>query len=39
MTFSSMSLTGNVILTKGFGVLLFTGILLVCSLIAGAKTF
>ena len=29
----------NVILTKGFGVLLFTCILLVCSLIAGAKTF
>ena len=29
----------KVILTKGFGVLLFTGILLVCSLIAGAKTF
>ncbi|MBR2570817.1 MAG: hypothetical protein IKE30_01615, partial [Clostridia bacterium] len=29
----------NVLLTKGFGVLLFTGILLVCSLAAGAKTF
>ena len=29
----------KVILTKGFGVLLFTGILLVCALIAGAKTF
>ena len=29
----------KVILTKSFGVLLFTGILLVCSLIAGAKTF
>ena len=29
----------NVILTKGFGVLLFTGILLVCALVAGAKTF
>ena len=29
----------NVILTKGFGVLLFTGILLVCALAAGAKTF
>ena len=29
----------NVILTKSFGVLLFTAILLVCSLIAGAKTF
>ena len=29
----------NVILTKSFGVLLFTGILLVCSLIAGAKNF
>ena len=27
------------ILTKGFGVLLFTGILLVCALVAGAKTF
>ena len=31
--------SGNVILTKGFGVLLFTGILLVCALIAGANTF
>ena len=31
--------TKNVILTKGFGVLLFTGILLVCALAAGAKTF
>lgn len=29
----------NVLLTKGFGVLLFTGILLVCALIAGARTF
>ena len=29
----------NVLLTKGFGVLIFTGILLVCSLVAGAKTF
>ena len=29
----------NVILTKGFGVLLFAAILLVCSLVAGAKTF
>ena len=29
----------KVILTKSFGVLLFTAILLVCSLIAGAKTF
>ena len=29
----------NVILTKGFGVLLFTGILLACALIAGAETF
>ena len=29
----------NVILTKGFGVLLFTGILLVCALVAGAATF
>ncbi len=28
----------NVILTKGFGVLLFTGILLACALIAGAET-
>ena len=29
----------NVILTKGFGILLFTGILLVCALVAGANTF
>ena len=29
----------KVVLTKGFGVLLFTGILLVCALAAGAKTF
>ena len=29
----------NVILTKGFGVLLFTGILLVCARVAGARTF
>lgn len=29
----------KVLLTKSFGVLLFTGILLVCALIAGAKTF
>lgn len=29
----------NVILTKGLGVLIFTGILLVCSLVAGAETF
>ncbi len=29
----------KVILTKGLGVLLFTGILLVCALVAGAKTF
>ena len=29
----------NVILTKGFGVLLFTGILLGCALIAGTETF
>ena len=29
----------NVILTKGFGVLLFTGILLICAIVAGAKTF
>ncbi len=29
----------KVLLTKGFGVLLFTVILLVCALIAGAKTF
>ena len=31
--------SNNVILTKGFGVLLFTGILLVCALVAGANTF
>ena len=29
----------NVILTKGIGVLIFTGILLVCALAAGAETF
>lgn len=29
----------NVILTKGLGILLFTGILLVCALAAGAETF
>ena len=29
----------NVLLTKGFGVLLFTGILLVCARVAGARTF
>ena len=29
----------KVILTKSFGVLLFTGILLVCALVAGAETF
>ena len=29
----------NVILTKSFGVLLFSGILLVCALLAGAHTF
>ena len=29
----------NVLLTKGFGVLLFTGILLVCARVAGAVTF
>ena len=29
----------NVLLTKGFGVLLFTVMLLICSLVAGAKTF
>lgn len=29
----------KVLLTKGFGVLLFTCILLVCSMLAGAKTF
>ena len=29
----------NVILTKSLGVVLFTGILLVCALLAGAKTF
>lgn len=28
----------NVILVKGFGIVLFTGILLLCSLLAGAKT-
>ena len=31
--------SGSVLLTKGFGVLLFTGILLVCALVAGARTF
>lgn len=31
--------SGNVLLTKGLGVLIFTGILLVCCLAAGAKTF
>ncbi len=31
--------SGNIILTKGFGVLLFTGILLACALVAGANTF
>ncbi len=31
--------SSNVILTKSFGVLLFCGILLVCSLLAGVKTF
>ncbi|MCR5794045.1 MAG: hypothetical protein K6G61_01685 [Solobacterium sp.] len=31
--------SANVILTKGLGLLLFTGILLVCALTAGAKTF
>ena len=29
----------NVILTKGLGILIFTGILLACSLVAGAETF
>lgn len=29
----------SVLLTKGFGVLIFTAILLACALIAGAKTF
>ena len=29
----------KVIVTKSFGILVFTGILLVCALIAGAKTF
>ena len=29
----------NVILTKGIGILIFTGILLVCALAAGAETF
>ncbi len=29
----------NVLLTKGFGMLIFTVILLVCCLVAGAKTF
>ena len=29
----------NVILTKGFGVLIFTGILLFCAIAAGAETF
>ncbi len=29
----------KVLLTKGFGVLLFSGILLVCALVADAKTF
>ena len=29
----------NVVLTKGFGMLLFTCILLVCALVAGAETF
>ncbi len=31
--------SGNVLLTKGLGVVIFTVILLVCYLIAGAKTF
>lgn len=31
--------SAKVLLTKGLGVLLFTGILLVCSLLAGARTF
>lgn len=29
----------NVLLTKSFGVLMFTGILLLCSLVAGAQSF
>ena len=29
----------NVILTKGLGIVIFTGILLVCALAAGAETF
>ncbi len=29
----------NVVLTKGFGILIFIGILFACALIAGAKTF
>ncbi len=29
----------NVVLTKGLGILIFTGILFICSLVAGAKTF
>ena len=29
----------KVLLTKGLGILLFTGILLVCALVAGAKSF
>jgi len=29
----------NVLLTKSLGVLIFTGILLVCALVAGARTF
>ena len=29
----------SVVLTKGLGVLVFTGILLVCALLAGARTF
>ena len=29
----------NVLLTKGIGLILFTGILLICALVAGAKTF
>ncbi len=29
----------NVLLTKGLGILIFTGILLICALVAGAKTF
>ncbi len=31
--------SGKELLTKSAGVLIFTGILLVCALIAGAKTF